>query len=267
MLIDWFTVAAQALNFIILVWLLKRFLYRPILSALDAREKRIASELADAAKMKADVHEVRDDFQRKSDEFEQQRAALMGKASDEAKVERQRLLDDARNAADALSINRQAAMRGDAINLNQEIRRSTQREVFAIARRALTDLASTDLEVCMTDVFIQRLRTLDVVAEESLCSAIKTMVDPVIIRSTFELPKAQRSEIQKAVNETYGAEVRIMFDTAPDLVSGIELIADGQKLAWSIANYLVALESSMADLLKERESMKVTENKPEAQQV
>ena len=49
MLIDWFTVGAQVLNFLILVWLLKRFLYKPILNAIDAREKRIAAELADAA--------------------------------------------------------------------------------------------------------------------------------------------------------------------------------------------------------------------------
>ena len=48
MLIDWFTVGAQAVNFLILVWLLRQFLYKPILNAIDAREKRIASELADA---------------------------------------------------------------------------------------------------------------------------------------------------------------------------------------------------------------------------
>ena len=49
MLIDWFTVGAQLLNFLILVWLLKRFLYKPILGAIDIRERRIAAELADAA--------------------------------------------------------------------------------------------------------------------------------------------------------------------------------------------------------------------------
>jgi F-type H+-transporting ATPase subunit b len=48
MLIDWFTVGAQVVNFLILVWLMKRFLYKPILHAIDAREKRIAKELADA---------------------------------------------------------------------------------------------------------------------------------------------------------------------------------------------------------------------------
>jgi len=50
MLIDWFTVGAQALNFLILVWLMKHFLYKPILHAIDEREKRVAAELADADK-------------------------------------------------------------------------------------------------------------------------------------------------------------------------------------------------------------------------
>ena len=136
MLIDWFTIGAQTLNFIILVWLLKRFLYMPILNAVDAREKRIAAELADADAQKAEAQEERDQFQRKNEEFDQQRATLLSKATDEAKAEHQRLLDDARKAADALSTKRQEALRSDANNLNQAIRRRTQQEVFAIARKA-----------------------------------------------------------------------------------------------------------------------------------
>ena len=161
MLIDWFTVGAQALNFIILVWLLKRFLYKPILNAVDARENRIAAELADADAKKTEAQEERDEFQRKNEEFDQQRATLLRTATDEAKVERQRLLDNAREAADVLSAKRQEAMRSDANNLNQAVRRRTQQEVFAIARKALTDLATTSLEERMSDVFTRRLRTMD----------------------------------------------------------------------------------------------------------
>src|SRR5580698_278918 len=104
MLIDWFTVCAQAVNFLILVWLLKRFLYQPILVAIDAREKRIAAELADADAKKSEAQKERDEFQRKNQEFDQQRAAILSKATDEAKTERQRLVEEARKAADALSI-------------------------------------------------------------------------------------------------------------------------------------------------------------------
>src|ERR1700678_322607 len=111
MLIDWFTVGAQALNFLILVWLMKRFLFKPILNALDAREQRIAAELADADAKKAEARKDRDEFQRKNTEFDQQRAALLSKATDEANAQRQRLLDEARKDADSLRAKRQEALR------------------------------------------------------------------------------------------------------------------------------------------------------------
>ena len=75
MLIDWFTVGAQLLNFLILVALLKRFLYRPILDAIDAREQRIAGELAQADAAKAEAERERDAFAQKNAEFDRLRAA------------------------------------------------------------------------------------------------------------------------------------------------------------------------------------------------
>src|ERR1700689_1193164 len=119
MLIDWFTIGAQALNFLILVWLLKRFLYKPILNAIDAREKLIAKELADADAKKAEAQKEHEEVQKKNEVFDQHRAALFTKATDEAKAERQRLLDEARKSADILSAKRQKALIHDAQNLNQ----------------------------------------------------------------------------------------------------------------------------------------------------
>ena len=72
MLIDWFTVAAQALNFLVLVWLMKRFLYKPILHAIDEREKRIAAEMANADKKKAEAEKESDEFKHKNEEFDRQ---------------------------------------------------------------------------------------------------------------------------------------------------------------------------------------------------
>ncbi len=265
MLIDWFTVGAQALNFIILVWLLKRYLYKPILNAVDAREKLIAAELADAGAKKAEAQTERDEFQRKNDEFDQQRAALLSKATDEAKAERQRLLDDARKAADALSAKRQEALQSDAANLNQAIRRRTQQEVFAIAQKALADLATTSLEERICEVFVGRLRAMDVKAKEGLGEALKTGTEPAIVRSAFDLPAAQRAAIQKALNEIFSGEVHVRFETAPDLVSGIEITTNGQKIAWSIADYLASLEKGVGELLKEKaEPEAKTESKAQA---
>jgi F-type H+-transporting ATPase subunit b len=264
MLLDWFTIAAQALNFLILVWLLKRFLYKPILNAIDAREKLIAKELADADAKKAEAQKEHEEFQKKNEEFDQQRAALFTKATDEAKVERQRLLDEARKAADVLSAKRQESLIQDAQNLNQTISRLTQKEVFAITRKALTDLATTSLEERMGEVFDRRLRGLDGKAKSLLGDALRKNSEPALIRSTFDLPAAQRAAIQNALNETFSAEIHVRFETAADLVSGIELTSNGQKVGWSIADYLASLEKGVSDLLKEKDKPEAkAEPKPE----
>jgi F-type H+-transporting ATPase subunit b len=259
--IDWFTVVAQAINFLILVWLLKRFLYKPILHAIDEREKGIAAQLAEAEAKKAEAQKERDDFQHKNEAFDQARAALLKKAEDEAKAERQQLLEGARKDADALRAKRQDALRDEQLNLSQEIARWTQKEVFAVSRKTLADLATTSLEERMVDVFVHRLSALTGAAKEELVAALKASNQPARVRSALDLPPAQRRAIESAVNEAFGAEAQVRFETAPELVSGIELSTDGQKVAWSIADYLATLERSVGELLQKDAR---PESKPDA---
>ncbi len=256
MLIDWFTVGAQALNFLILVWLMRRFLYKPILHAIAEREKRIATELADAAAKKVEATNERDEFQHKNEDFDRDRAALLGKATDEAKAAGQRLAEEARKAADAASAKRQETLRRDARTLEHAITKQAQDAVFAIARKALTDLASASLEERIGEVFTRRLREMNGPDKERFRLALTTNPEPAILRSTFELPSEQRATIQNALNETFSADVRVRFETAPEGVSGIELSASGQKLGWSIADYLASLSKGVADRFKEKKSDK-----------
>ena len=257
MLIDWFTVGAQAINFLILVWLMKRFLYKPILDAIDARETRIATELADADAKRAEAQKERDEFQQKNGEFDQQRAAMLSQATDEAQAERERLLDEARQAATALSSKRQEALRKEQQSLHQALSRRTQQEVFAIARKVLTDLAGTSLEERLGEVFMRRLREMDGQAKAGLAEALQAASTPALVRSAFDLPAEQRESIQNALDETFSAEIHLRFQTAPDLIGGIELTTNGHKVAWSIVDYLASLEKGVDELLKEKD-------KPEA---
>ncbi len=239
MLIDWFTVGAQVLNFLILVWLLKRFLYKPILAAIDAREKRIANELADADAKKGAAQKERDDFHRKNKAFDDQCGALFSKVTDDAKAEHDRLFEEALKAADNLRAKQAMALQKDRARLGIEITRLASDEVFAIARKTLADLASVSLEERMSEMFTRRLREMDAKAKAALSEAFKTSSEAALVRSTFELQPEQTAVIQKALDETFSAKIQITFATVPNGVCGIELTANGQKLAWSITEYLV----------------------------
>jgi len=249
MLIDWFTVGAQIVNFLILVWLLKHFLYKPILDAIDAREKRIAAELADADTKKAAAEKERTDFEDKNKEINEQRSALLSKGADEAKAERERLIDQAKKDAESLRATQADALRTDRIRLGSEITLLAEKEVFAIARKTLTDLATVSLEERVGEVFTRRLRELDPKAKELLGDALKNSSQPALVRSAFDLPADQKAAIQNALNETFSTVVRIKFEDAQDVVCGIELSANGQKLAWSISSYLAGLSKKVSDLV------------------
>ena len=252
MLIDWFTVIAQLVNFLILVWLLKRFLYRPILDAIDAREKKIELALADADAKQLAARQERDEFKNKNEVFEQQRSALMEQATDEAKTERQRLLGEARQAADALGTKRHETLNSEALSLKQAITRRTQQEVFAIARKALRDLAGSSLEERMVAVFLQRLHDMDEAARANFALALQGTPEPIAVRTAFELPEALRQQIRQETHALFSpdAELPLHFEVVPELVSGIELSSNGQKLAWSIADYLVTMEDISTELLR-----------------
>jgi F-type H+-transporting ATPase subunit b len=257
MMFDWFTVGAQALNFLVLVWLMKRFLYKPILDAVDAREKRIALALADAALKQTTAQKERDEFQMKNEDFDRQRNELLGQAKDEAKAERQRLLDEARHVADTLRAKKQDALANELQTLHQDIARRSREEVFAVAKKVLTDLAGLSLEERMGEVFTRRLRELDDEARAGLASALKTSSDTVHVRSTFDLPATRRDDIQQALNESLSSDIQIQFDTTPDLISGIELTANGWKVPWNIADTLGSLEERVGELIKEQSELQI----------
>ncbi len=249
MLIDWFTVGAQALNFVVLVWLMKRFLYQPVLDAIAAREKRIADQIADAAAKEAKATAERKTFEDKNTAFDQQRGDLLDKATAGAKAEGLRLADEARKAAVALAAKHEHTLAMQAAHLQQTIAGRAAHEVFAVARKTLGDLANADLESRMVEGFTQRLRDLPGPAKEQLAAALKPGVEPALVRSHFALPADQQAAIQDAVNVCFSAEVPLRFETAGDAVCGIELSAGGQKLAWTIAEYLRDLQHEVAALL------------------
>ena len=249
MLIDWFTVGAQALNFIILVWLLKHFLYKPILTAIDAREKRIATELAEADRQKREAQQEHDEFRDKNEKFSRERDALMAKAMLEVKVERERLLDDARKVANELLTKQRTVVHANAVALADQLKRLAAMEVFDIARKALSDLASADLEERMGEVFTRRLRQLKPETKASLGAALKAPNASAIVRSRFDLGAKVQATIRNALNETFAADIGLSFDIAPDTLCGIELTVSGQRLSWDIAAYLKALEEKVEALL------------------
>lgn len=260
MKIDWFTVIAQAINFLILVWLLKRFLYKPILKAIDEREKKIAAQIKDADDKKAGAVKEQADFKKRNDDFDAQKKALMDKAVADSNAQRDKLLEDAKNQANTLRSNLEKAIKEKQESDALASAAKTQEQVFTITKKALKEMASSSLEEQSVNTFIKRLHELNDDEKQKFITAFKSNTNTILVRSAFDLPAPQQSAMTDAVNETLGTKTTLQFTTTPDLISGIELTTNGYKLAWSFTEFLQSLQNNMAAATKEKQNAKPAMN-------
>jgi F-type H+-transporting ATPase subunit b len=250
--IDWFTVGAQIFNFLILVWLLKRFLYQPILTGLDAREKKIEQILQDADMTKAQAQKLQTEFAQKVQLIEQHRSAVLAKANEDAVIERKKLFDAAQSAADELLSKRLAALQQELASLQHDIARKSIAEVYSVSRKILNDLAGTDIQQAMLDKLIQRLTVLKKGQYVELANALPNANNEMLVRSAFELAPKQKAALQQCIQVTFSSQatppIQLRFSLVPELISGIELSVSGWKIPWSTYNYLEILQKRVAEL-------------------
>ncbi len=260
MKINWFTVIAQVINFLILVWLLKRFLYKPILKAIDVREKKIAGQIKDANDKKAAAIKEEADFKKRNDDFDAQKKALMDKAVSDTNAQRDKLLEDAKNEANALRDKLEKAAKEKQESAELASATKTQQQVFAITKKALKEMASSSLEEQSVNTFIKRMHALNDDEKQQFITAFKSNANTILVRSAFDLPAPQQAAMTDAVNETLGTKTTLQFTKSPDLISGIELTTNGYKLAWSFAEYLQSLQQNIAAATKDKQNAKPAMN-------
>ena len=237
MLIDWFTVFAQIVNLLILVWLLKRFLYKPILNAVNQREKAIHDQLQLAESKFAESESLKAEYTLKNEQFDKDRENRLSKVVEESEQLKITLTQNARNAYEALSLKQKESLFEEESQMQLEIINKTQIEVYKIAKKALMDLSNQDLEKQMIAVFIQRLTSLDSDERSRLKKSVNVAEKAILIKSTFDIDLEQQKKLTAVINEIIGETLSISFETKPELISGVELVTDGYKLSWNLEEY------------------------------
>lgn len=241
MLIDWFTVFAQIVNFLVLVWLLKIFLYKPILKVISDRQNEIAKQLNEAEMKKKEAQEECQLYQSKNKEFDQQKAERMKKLNEEIKQLHDRLKAEARQDIEDQRIKWCSNLKNEKDEVFRNLSKRIQTELFSILRKAMTDLADTNIQERLVDVFIQRLKNLPQKEKNDLLAALGA--SPTLqIRMAAEVNENIRNNLKDAIQQEFDRKFDIHFVVLPELIGGIELMANGQKISWNITDYLSSLE-------------------------
>lgn len=249
MLFDWFTVIAQVFNFLLLMWLLKRFLYKPVLDAIDAREKRIASLLLEAQASQVQAAEQQAALSMKNADFEMERMGLLEQAKMAAAAQQKQLLEQAASEVATQREQWLLALKKEQQTLDQSINQRTRHEVLNVARRALADLSDSDLEVQIVKVLIHRVEEMTPVQREAFNQTAGSPDNAVLVRSAFEFNAKQQALVTASLQRILPIRPVVTFAHDPQLIGGVELVGNGHKLSWNLATYLSDLDASIKGLI------------------
>lgn len=251
MLIDWFTVTAQIVNFLILVALLKHFLFNPIVNAMRERRERIDTSLDDARKREEEAHEQLQMYRKRNQEFEEKRNQMLLAAEEEARRKGEEFLEQARKQADFEIARLKDAMDQRKRDLAQRLRIMSLRDASSIASLTLSELTGTNIEEGLVRIFIEKLKETEDVRKEQLAAEVKKGRNPLAVKSSFDLNDDLRRKLSDAINREFHGPLSIQYQHTPDRILGIEMDIDGYRLRWGIEQFLGDIEDQVAKVISD----------------
>jgi F-type H+-transporting ATPase subunit b len=248
--IDWFVLFCQIFNFLLLVYLLKRFLYGRIIKAMDDREAKIVARFAEAEDLKVKATEAAGLYEKRNQLLNETKEQMLNEATMAADAKRKELMEKVREEVDQVKARWQDMLVREHDAFFYDLRQRAAKQLYATARKALSDLADADLEERIVDEFIRRVKALDEEKSIQIRNAIRGGGNKVIIQSAFSISASRQAQIEEVLKKQITNGFTLQYMRQPEIVSGIELRVNGHKIAWSLNEYLETLVESLTETLQ-----------------
>lgn len=234
------TLVLQSINFLVLLWILRRFLYRPVTEALAARKAAVEGRWAEAQARMEQAAALKAQCEGRLAAWEQERAAARKQLDEELAAERARQVGALRREL-AEERERAAALRERRV---QDLARAgEERAVVEGARfvaRLLTRLADPALQEGLVRVALQDLAALDEAQRDALVAAAGDLVE---VESAFPLPAEARARIEAALRALLGdprgtGQAALRFTEDPGLLAGLSIRVGARSLSANLRDEL-----------------------------
>ncbi len=246
MSIDWFTFAAQIVNFVVLVALLNHFLYRPISEAIANREANISKRLAAAAQRESEAEALQQKFENSNREMEISRQTMLDDAQEQAEQTKMRLMQEVRDEVQHRRTDWMESLRREQESLLKLVNQKAGEQITSISGKVLRQIADQNLEQQTLTVFLREIKNISDAEREQLMRESSASGPPRIF-TAFSISDERKQEIQRQLQAQFGWD-HVQFDVSEEIVLGVELRVGGVKIGWSVQEFLESLSDEFQHL-------------------
>lgn len=221
--LDWTTFLLELMNFAVLLWVLNRFLYRPVMNVIAERKRAIQQTLSDAERTRSEAQALQSQYENRLEEWEREREKARVELRAEMSAERIRLLEHLRIELE------QEREKAAVVEHRRRKDFSLQAETAALVlggtfvSRLLSRLGGLELERKIIDLVRQDLSELPHDQLRRIRESSATIGGPITITSAYPLDTARRDQLSQACRTLAGREVSCEFLVDQTLVSGLRI--------------------------------------------
>ena len=218
--LNWTTVALEILNFLVLVWILKHFLYRPVLQVVERRRADIEATLKEATEREQAAEKLRMRFENRLAEWQQDKQAAREELQREMQQQRSRAMEELQETLGAEREKVQVLEQRQANELEAHRQREALQLGARFASKLLQDLSGPELEAQIVALVCEQFAQLPEAQQAALRRVDTAKVE---VQSAFTLNEVQRATIARSLNAVTGRQMALSFTEQPELLAGLRL--------------------------------------------
>ncbi|MFP4362463.1 MAG: F0F1 ATP synthase subunit delta [Spirochaetia bacterium] len=245
MSIDWFTLSAQIINFLLLVFLLNKFLFQRIVKVMEAREQEIQNRYEKSEEKMEEARKEKDKYESLNDNWEEVKEKLKEETERDLKSYEEERKEKVKEEVESLRNKWIDSLEREKSGFFEQLRNQVSREVVKIAYKALKDLADQELEDQIISNFSEKLSS-----EKEEAGLPSVNVDTLTVKTAFPLSDSQKKQLKELITSEIGKEIEIFFTEDNELIAGISITFGGKRIAWSLEDYLENMKSKVNQALE-----------------
>ncbi len=218
---NWWTLAFQTVNFLILVWLLQYFLYQPVREIMERRKREIDAAYQQAAAAQAAADSARRQYEAMRAEAAKAAARMIDEAREAAERERDTIVRQARKDAENIAAAASDRIARERQTAELQLRERIARLGVEVARTLLRQSAVNGATPTLADRALRMLEEMP--PEQRRQMAADLGESGLQVASAAPLPALQADALRKRIKAVFGGELQVDFTQDPDLIAGVEL--------------------------------------------
>ena len=220
---NWTTFVLEIINFVVLVWILQRFLYKPVTATIAKRKAGIEKTLADAKTVQAEAQSLKQQYANRMDDWTHEKDLARGQLLEEINAERTRLMTALRLTLEQEREKLRGLEQRQALELQHTLEEAALTRGGQFVARLLSRVASPELEAKICEMLLQDLPQLADKDLQPLRVAWRKGDAPINVISASSLGDEQRSRLVQALSGVAGQPVACDFGIDPDLMAGLRI--------------------------------------------